>query len=108
MHNEKSGKLFSAGLIANHNLMRAKVALAEAEKNMKAAENDYLIAKLLLTSVMGVDESQIENPTDSLVYFGRNISNPLAKISDTLTILILLSNLNHSEFQKHCHSWDFI
>jgi len=69
--------------------MRAKVELAEAEKNMKAAENDYLIAKLLLTSVMGVDESQIENPTDSLVYLGRNISNPLAKISDTLIILIL-------------------
>ncbi|MCF8317097.1 MAG: TolC family protein, partial [Ignavibacteriales bacterium] len=91
-----------AGLIANHNLMRAKVALAEAEKNMKAAENDYLIAKLLLTSVMGVDESQIENPTDSLVYFDAVVSaeNYLQKAQKNNPVINILDLKKNSARQK--------
>lgn len=67
-HKEKAKKLFNEGLIANHHLLRAEVAIAEAERNLENDKNSLVLATTALRNTLGVNESETISFTDSLVF----------------------------------------
>lgn len=67
-HHEKAKKLFAEGIIANFNVLRAEVALSEAERNLSADKNKLKLAMLAFKTTIGselTDELIVE---DTLVY----------------------------------------
>jgi outer membrane protein TolC len=56
-HELKASKLLKEGLIANYNYLRARVAVADAERNLSDDKNKYELALLNLKTTLGVPES---------------------------------------------------
>jgi outer membrane protein TolC len=72
-HEKEAQKLFDEGLIANYHLLRAKVAVAEAERNLSDDLNNLELAMIALKSSLGVDDSTKIILTDSLFFNDNNL-----------------------------------
>ncbi len=77
-HKEKAEKLFNEGLIANHHLLRAEVAVAEAERNLENDKNNLVLATTALRNTLGINESESISFTDSLVF--KNSTDSLSSL----------------------------
>jgi outer membrane protein TolC len=67
-HEALADKMFQEGIIANYNLLRAKVAVADAERDLFDAENNLDLAILSLKNSLGISEAANIQIADSLVY----------------------------------------
>lgn len=66
-HRDKAEKLYSQGIIAKYHLLRAEVAVSEANRNLISDQNRLEIVKLALKKCMNSD-SFIPEISDSLLY----------------------------------------
>jgi outer membrane protein TolC len=67
-HQQNAQKLFEQGLIANYHLLRAEVAVAEAERHLFTDENNLELAEISFKSQVGIDENEKIIFADSLKY----------------------------------------
>jgi len=67
-HHEQAQKLINEGLIAKYHLLRAEVAVADAERNLFDDLNRRELAALVLAHDMAVDSLDPITLTDSLTY----------------------------------------
>ena len=67
-HEQKADKLLKEGLIANYNYFRAKVAVADAERDLFDEKNKYDLAVLNLCTTLGTPENYPVQITDSLSF----------------------------------------
>lgn len=72
-HQELAEKSLLQGLIAQNDKLRADVAMSEAERNLNEANEKLQIAKSALASVLDINESEMQNPTETLAYHESNI-----------------------------------
>ncbi len=72
-HQKDAQKLFDEGLIANYHLLRAKVAVSEAERNLSDDLNNLDLAMLALKNSLGLNDDSNVILTDSLVFKSSNI-----------------------------------
>lgn len=91
-HRNDANKLFEQGLIANYNLLRAEVAVAEAERNLITDQNNLEVAILALKHTIGILETEQINLTDSLTYneYDTDIQTSLTNAYNSQPILKLL------------------
>lgn len=71
-HKEEAEAAFDAGLIPQVEVLKAKAALAEAERNLQEDQNKYELALLSLKKNLGINLANSVQTKDSLYY--RNIS----------------------------------
>jgi len=74
MHRNRAEKFLKQGLIANYNLLRAEVAVADAEKRLAEDKNKLDLAYLSLKSTMGLDLNESIEIYDSLTLKDSNVS----------------------------------
>jgi outer membrane protein TolC len=67
-HDVQAKKLFHEGLIATHQVMRAEVAVADAERNLLDDENRLELAKIALRTSLGMPSVQPLDVMESLAY----------------------------------------
>ena len=67
-HEQKAGKLLKEGLIANYNYLRAKVAVADAERNLFDEKNKLDLAILNLRTTLGTPENYSVEVSDTLKF----------------------------------------
>ena len=67
-HEQKAGKLLKQGLIANYNYLRAKVAVADAERDLFDEKNKLELAILNLKTTIGTPDNQPVQVSDSLTF----------------------------------------
>lgn len=67
-HRNRANKLYEQGLIASFNILRAEVAVAEAERNLINDENNYDIAMSALKTSLAIPENDKIILTDSLLF----------------------------------------
>jgi outer membrane protein TolC len=67
-HKNRAKRLLEEGIIANHYLFRAKVAVAEAERNLYDDNKKLELALSLLKNLIGIDDEQVITTVDSLVF----------------------------------------
>ncbi len=67
-HEARAERLLQEGIIANFNAMRAKVAVADAERNLFDDKNKLDLAKSALRISLGIPDDAPIQITDSLVY----------------------------------------
>jgi outer membrane protein TolC len=108
-HEQKAGKLLKEGLIANYNYFRAKVAVADAERDLFDEKNKYDLAMLNLRTTLGTPDDYPVRINDTLSFVGGLDSvdiyqNSTAQSQPVLKILELKrdeANLKYkSEFSK--------
>lgn len=101
-HRERAEKLLREGLIANYNLMRAKVAESEAERNLDDDMNKLSVAYLALKNSMGLTDEEI-TVDDSLVYkkVTDSLSNYIAKAMNGNAVLKLIAIKKDAVEQKY-------
>ncbi len=67
-HDEQAKKLFHEGLIASHQVMRAEVAVADAERNLFDDENKLELANIALRTSLGMPTEERIDVMESLAY----------------------------------------
>lgn len=67
-HKEQAEKLLKEGLIGNYNLLRAEVAVADAELRLMEDENKFSVALLSFKNSLGMDLNEDVSISDSLLY----------------------------------------
>lgn len=67
-HRDRAKKLFDEGVIANYNVLRAEVAVSEAERNLLADKNKLKVAYLALKTTLGMELNEDLTVEDTLVY----------------------------------------
>ncbi len=67
-HRDKAKKMLSEGLIANYHVLRAEVAVADAEKNVADDKNNLEVALLALKNSLGIGLGSIITINDSLTF----------------------------------------
>ncbi|MGE5402990.1 MAG: TolC family protein [Ignavibacteriales bacterium] len=67
-HRNDAQKLFNEGLIANYHLLRAEVAVADAERNLSDDKNKLELAWIALQNTIGVSQDSPITLTDSLSF----------------------------------------
>jgi outer membrane protein TolC len=67
-HREDAKRIFDQGLIANYHLLRAEVAVAEAERNLINDKNNLTLAIYNLNTVIGIDQYSSTEITDTLKF----------------------------------------
>ncbi|MFH0733817.1 MAG: TolC family protein [bacterium] len=72
-HQKDAQKLFDEGLIANYHLLRAKVAVSEAERNLSDDLNNLDLAMLAFKNSLGLDNETNVTLTDTLVFKNSSI-----------------------------------
>jgi outer membrane protein TolC len=73
-HESDARKMFNEGLIGNHHLLRAEVAVAEAERNLSDDQNRLSLAMLSLKHSLGIPGDEDITINDSLVFRAINDS----------------------------------
>jgi len=68
LHRTDAKKLFQQGLIANYHLLRAEVAVAEAERALSDARNNLEIVTLAFKNVVGLKDEDEIILSDQLTY----------------------------------------
>ncbi len=101
-HRERAEKLLREGLIANYHLLRAKVAEAEAERNLNDDKNKLSVAYLALKNSMGITDEEII-VDDSLVYKSAadSLENYIAKAMNGNAVLKLIAIKRDAVEQKY-------
>lgn len=89
-HRDRADKMLKQGLISNHNLLRAEVALADAEKNLFEDKNKLELAYLALKNEMGMDLNETIVIVDSLFF---------RDFADSLDYLLNLAKNHNSILQ---------
>ncbi|MEP0860042.1 MAG: TolC family protein [Ignavibacterium sp.] len=89
-HRDRADKMLKQGLISNHNLLRAEVALADAEKNLFEDKNKLELAYLALKNEMGMDLNETIVIDDSIIF---------RDFADSLDYLLNLAKNNNSILQ---------
>jgi len=100
-HREKAEKLLKEGLIANYNVLRAKVAESEARRNLSDDMNKLSVAYLALkNSLNTAEEIEVD---DSLTYraLPDTLSAYMAKAMNNNTILKLIEVKKDAVDQKY-------
>ncbi len=89
-HKKRAQKLYDEGVIANYHVLRANVALSEAENKLSEDESNYRLSLLALKNSIGT-ETEIE-PADSIKFFpiAVTLEESLASASKNQPILRLL------------------
>lgn len=93
-HKEKANKLFNEGIIAKHNLLRAEVALAEAERNLAKDKNNLELAIELFKTITNIENKYNVTLKDSLRFTSSTynidslksialVNHPMIKILET-------------------------
>lgn len=90
-HRDRSDKMLKQGLISNHNLLRAEVALADAEKNLLKDKNKLEPAYLALKNEIGMDLNKTITVEDSLVFheFTDSLSNLLSLVNNNKILQLI-------------------
>lgn len=74
-HRKNAKKLFEQGIIPKYHLLRAEVAVAEAENNLNKDENNLELAKLSFCSLIDISDQTNLKLIDTLEF--KNISDSL-------------------------------
>ena len=103
MHRNDAQKLFDEGLIANYHLLRAEVAVSEAERYLTKDQNSFNTLMLALKINLGIDEEESINLSDSLVY--SEIQDSLKQLTnsaiDNNTLLKMIGQKKIAAAQKY-------
>lgn len=109
-HKAMAQKLFAEGIISKYHVLRADVAVAEAETSLEDDENNLELAYLALKSTMGVSQDTVFVLTDSLKYYNYDLNRnaavdsaytnqPLLQLIDQKKIMVdQKKNLASSKF----------
>lgn len=102
-HRDRADKMMKQGVISNHNLLRAEVALADAEKNLFEERNKLELAYLALKNEMGMDLNEQITIDDSLLFneFNDSIESLLNEAKNENTILQLIELKKQQAEQKY-------
>jgi outer membrane protein TolC len=102
-HEAMAEKLLQQGLIANYHLLRAKVAVADAERNLFDDNNKLDLSKVALRSTLGISEDADIQISDSLVYSDNlgEFNTYLSKAMEEQPILKLISIKKDAAHQKY-------
>lgn len=102
-HREQAEKLFKEGLIANYNLLRAQVAVADAELNLMEDQNKIDVAILALKNTLGKDLNEEVFVTDSLSYsaFSDSLNYLISEAMTDQPILKILELKQDAASQKY-------
>lgn len=96
-HQQRAERVYNEGMITNNDKLRADVALSEAERNLKEAEDKLNLARIALASILDVDVQKVSNLSDKLEYKDVRISLDQcieeAKLNNT-NLIQLRSSLN--------------
>lgn len=84
-HKNDADKLYAQGLIANYHLLRAEVAVADAERNLSDDQNRLELAMIALKHSAGIPEEETLIVSDSLRY---------TAVNDSLSFYIQQSHQN--------------
>jgi outer membrane protein TolC len=109
-HGRDAQKAIEVGLIAPHQILRAQVAIANAERDLDDDLNKLSLAKLALKTSMGLDMDEELDPADSLVYYDitivldslkneAHLDNPVFAMIDQKKVMVAQKHaLELSEF----------
>jgi len=102
-HRDRADKMMKQGIISNYNLLRAEVALADAEKNLFEDKNKLELAYLALKNEMGMDLQNEITVQDSLVFndFNDSLSTFIMTAKQENDILQLLELKKQQAEQKY-------
>lgn len=102
-HEAMAEKLLQQGLIANYNLLRAKVAVADAERNLFDDNNRLELSKIALKSSLGIPEDADVQIRDSLIYSDDlgEFNSYLDKAMDQQPVLKLIAIKKDAAHQKY-------
>ncbi len=89
-HKRNAQKLFEQGIIAKYHLLRAEVALADAEKNLINDKNNLELSKLSFCSLVDLPNSENIVFSDTLKY---------KEISDSLIVYLNKANSDQPIFK---------
>jgi outer membrane protein TolC len=67
-HQKRAQKLFDEGVIPNYHILRANVAVADAEKSLSEDQSNYQLALLALKNSLGAGENDNIDVADSISY----------------------------------------
>ncbi|HNW58220.1 MAG TPA: TolC family protein [bacterium] len=67
-HRQDAQRLFDEGLIARYHLLRAEVAVADAERNLLDDQNKLELARISLANTLGMESTSPLVAADSLVF----------------------------------------
>ncbi len=101
-HEKDAQKLFDEGLIANYHLLRAKVAVSEAERNLSDDLNNLDLAMIALKSCLGIDDTSKITVSDSLLFKDNNLNlnEMLSKAEINQPILQMIEQKKIAASQK--------
>jgi outer membrane protein TolC len=102
-HEAMAEKLLQQGIIANYNLLRAKVAAADAERNLFDDNNNLELSKIALKNSLGIPEDADIQIKDSLIYSDNlgEFNSYLNKAMDQQPVLKLISLKKDAAHQKY-------
>lgn len=91
-HKNNANKLFEQGIIAKYHLLRAEVAVAEAERNLLKDKNNLELVKLSLNSLLGLPLESNTVLLDSLKFIALpdSLADLLEKAKERQPILKLI------------------
>jgi len=89
-HDSNAQRLLKEGLLANHQALRAEVAVAEADRNLFDDENKRSLALIALRNILGLPEDEPLDISDSLVFHNAQ---------DSLCMLLQQARVNHPMLQ---------
>lgn len=88
-HRTNANRLFQEGIIANYHLLRAEVAVSEAEKNLLNDENNLSLAIESFKNITNISSISADDFLDTLCYkvFSDSLSSMLNKAMNNQPIL---------------------
>ena len=101
-HQEQAEKLFKEGLISKSDVLRARVAVAEARRNLFNDQNNLKLAKTALNYALGANPSEQFIIQDTLLYraLPDSLNHFLQQAQNNQPLLQLLTNKEKSAAQK--------
>ena len=102
-HSQQAERLLKEGVIANHDVLRAKVALAETEINLEDDKSKLRLARIAFNNSIGLDDNSEIILTDRLNPTSSNINRDslLTLAYQTQPILQLLNHKQTAAAQKY-------
>lgn len=102
-HKNNANKLFEQGIIAKYHLLRAEVAVAEAERNLIKDRNNLELVKLSLNSLLGLPLESNITLSDSLKFIELpdSLVDLLTKAKENQPILKLIEQKKIAAAQNY-------